>query len=115
MIKKVNKKDIKPKEDPCGLLRELYNSDNLSISHDVVIGTAGKHMHKKMEEVYYVERGEGQLVIGDEVLDIKEGDIVSIPKNTWHFLKKLEDKPLEVLVVTYPKYDPDDLILEKNN
>ncbi len=112
MIKKINKKDVEPKEDPCGLLRELYHSENLSISHDIVLGTAEKHMHKKMEEVYYVEKGDGQLIIGDEVLDIKEGDIISIPKNTWHFLKKLKDKPLEVLVITYPRYDPDDLILE---
>ena len=112
MVKKINKNDIEPKTDPCGQLRELYNSENLSIAHDIVTGTSGKHMHKKMEEVYYIERGEGQLIIGDEVLDIREGDIIPIPKNTWHYLKKIEDNPLEVLVVTYPKYDPDDLILE---
>lgn len=113
MVKKINKNEVKPKEDPCGALRELYNSRDLSIAYDVVTGTAGKHMHRKMEEVYYVEKGEGQLVIGEEILDIKEGDVIPIPKNTWHFLRKLEGKPLEVLVITHPKYDPNDLILEK--
>ena len=114
MVKKINKKDIKPKKDPCGLLRELYGSKNLSIAHDVVLGTAQKHMHRKMEEVYYVEKGEGQLVIGEETLDIKEGDIIPIPKNTWHYLKKIEGKNLEVLAITHPKYIPEDLILKKS-
>ena len=115
MVKKINKKDIKPKKDPCGLLRELYGSKNLSIAHDVVLGTAQKHMHRKMEEVYYVEKGEGQLVIGEETLDIKEGDIIPIPKNTWHYLKKIEGELLEVLAITHPKYIPKDLILENKD
>jgi len=113
MVKKLNKKDVKPKKDPCGLIRELYSSRNISIAHDVVLDTAQKHMHRQMEEVYYVEKGRGQLVIGDTTLDIKEGDLISIPKNIWHYLKKIEGKPLEVLVVTHPQYIPEDLILKK--
>jgi len=111
MVKKINKKDIEPKKDPCGLLKELYSSKNVSIAHDIVLGTAQKHMHRKVEEIYYVEKGEGQIVIGEETLDIKEGDLIPIPKNTWHYLKKLEGKSLEVLVITHPKYIPEDLIL----
>jgi len=109
---KVSKSEIKPKRYSCGLLRELYSSENLSIAHNTVLGEARKHMHKKMEEIYYVEKGEGELVIEDEVLNIREGDLIPIPKNSWHYLKKIEGKPLEVLVITYPRYDPNDLILE---
>jgi mannose-6-phosphate isomerase-like protein (cupin superfamily) len=108
----VNKSEIKPKEDPCGLLRELYNSENLSIAHVIVQNESKKHMHKKMEEVYYVEKSEGELIIGDKILHIKEGDLIPIPKNTWHFLRKLKHKPLEILVITHPRFDPNDLILE---
>ena len=112
MIKKINKRDIEPKETSCGLLRELYASENLSIAHDIVLQDAKKHMHKKMEEIYYVEKGEGELVIGNEVLKIKEGDLIPIPKNTWHYLRRIKNKPLEVLVITYPKFDPKDVIFE---
>lgn len=111
MIKKINKRDVEPKEDPCGLLRELYGSENISIAHDIVLGTSQKHMHRQMEEIYYIEKGEGQLIVGEEILEMKTGDLVAIPKNTWHYLKKLKGKPLEVLVVTHPKYIPEDLIL----
>lgn len=85
---KTSLQDVEPIQDPCGLLREIYNSENLSIAHVIVTADAKKHMHKKLEEVYYVTKGEGQIVIGNDVLDIKEGDTIPIPKNTWHFLKK---------------------------
>lgn len=110
MVKKVSKYNVEPIPDPCGALRELYKTTNLSIAHDTVERDATKHMHRVMEEVYYVEKGEGQLVVGDEVLDITEGDIIGIPLNTWHYLKKIEGKPFEVLVITHPCYDPDDFI-----
>lgn len=113
MTNKINKYDVKPKEDPCGLLRELYASENLSIAHDIVLRDAKKHMHRKMEEIYYVEKGEGKLVVGNTVLDIKEGDLIPIPKNTWHYLRKIKNKSLEVLVITHPKYDPEDMIFEE--
>ncbi len=111
MAEKTSKSETVPKNDPCGLLRELYNSGDLSIAHVIVLGEAKRHLHRKMEEVYYVEKGEGQLLVGDELLEIKEGDVIAIPKNTPHFLKRIEGKPLEVLVITHPRFDPSDLIL----
>lgn len=111
MVEKTSKRDVAPKRAPCGSLRELYNSESLSIAHVVVLGEAKRHMHRKTEEVYYVEKGEGQLFVGDKLLELMEGDVVSIPRNTPHFLKKPEGKHFEVLVITHPRFDPSDLIL----
>ncbi|MCH7759457.1 cupin domain-containing protein [Patescibacteria group bacterium] len=94
------------------MLRELYNSKNISIAHVEVTGTADKHLHRQMEEIYYIEKGQGQLIIGDQILEVKPGDIIPIPKNTWHYLKKTNDQIFEVLVITHPRYNADDLILE---
>lgn len=112
---KTSKYDVEPKEDPCGLMRELYNSDNLSIAHVVVLGKAREHLHKKMEEIYYVEKGKGQLIIGNDVLNVKEGDVIPIPKNTWHYLNKSNEngEKLEVLVISHPRYDPKDMIFKE--
>lgn len=114
MIEKINISEVKPKESSCGLLKELYSSENLSISHIVVLKEGEKHMHEKMEEVYYVEKGEGEVVIGNKTLYIKKGDTIPIPKNTWHYLKKTGKESLEVLVITHPRYDPEDLIFENS-
>ncbi|MBI4019940.1 MAG: cupin domain-containing protein [Candidatus Aenigmarchaeota archaeon] len=113
MVDKVRFIDVKPLEDACGLLRELYHSDNMSIAHVEVIRDARKHKHLKMEEVYYVNKGIGQLYLGGKVLGIEEGDTIPIPKGTWHYLKKFRDIKLEVLAITHPRYDPEDVIFEE--
>jgi mannose-6-phosphate isomerase-like protein (cupin superfamily) len=96
--------------DPCGIIQELYNTGNLSISYVEVTGTAKRHIHKKMQEIYRVEKGHGQLILGDKTLEIEKGFSIEIPKDVPHYLKKL-DSELEVLVITHPKYDPEDFIL----
>ena len=103
---------IKPEEDACGLLWNLHNSENLSIAYAEVAAPARRHKHQKMQEKYRIEKGEGQLFIGNKVLDISKGDVIKIPKNSWHYLKRVKRKPLEVLVITHPKYDPSDRIFE---
>jgi len=107
---KVNKDDVEPIEDTCGSIRELYRSEKFSIAYVVLTGKAREHTHRKMEEVYYVEKGIGQLIINDSVTDLKEGDLVPIPKNSWHYLKNLGKEPLEVTVTNSPPFDRSDVI-----
>ena len=107
----VNRKDIQPILDACGKLEELYNSDNLSLSYVVIDSNARSHMHKKTEEVYFIIKGKANMKIGDEKRPIKEGDVISIPKNQFHSIEDVEET-MELVVVTHPKYDPDDLIYE---
>jgi mannose-6-phosphate isomerase-like protein (cupin superfamily) len=106
---KTSLKDIPGESDPCGITRTLYSSSNITLAHVEIIGDAKAHMHKKMEEIYYVTKGEGQLVIGDTVLDIKEGDVIPIPLNTYHQLKKVANKPFEIIFITYPKFTLSDV------
>lgn len=113
MMEKINKHNVEPEEDPCGLIRELYHSDNISVAHIQVTGQAEKHKHRRTEEIYYVEKGEGELVVDGETLTLKEGDLFSIPKNSWHYLKKKRGKPFEILVISYPRFDPEDFIIEE--
>lgn len=120
MMEKVNKNNVEPEEDPCGLRRDLYHSSNLSIAHFQITGQAEKHKHpeksksgEEREEIYYVEKGEGEIVVNGETLSLKEGDIYPVSKNSWHYLKKVEGKPFEVLVISHPEYDPDDFITEE--
>ncbi len=107
------KSSIEPIEDPCGLIWEVYNKKNLGIAYVEVTGKAQEHKHRKMEEKYYVKKGRGRLVVNNEVLTIKKGDVVVIPQKSWHYLKKVKGNPLEVLVITHPRYDPDDFIPRK--
>ena len=108
----IRKDDVKPIISSCGPLRELYSSENIDISHVVIDKPTKKHMHKKMEEVYYIVKGKGILVLGEKEFEVNETDLIPIPKNTWHYLKP-KNKPLEVLTIIHPKYNPKDEIFEK--
>ncbi len=108
-MKIVNRKNIKPIEDACGKLQELYNSDNLSLSYSVITDNSIPHKHKKMEEVYFIIRGKANLKIGKEIFTIEKGDIFSIPKNEYHSIQDVK-RTIELVVVTNPKFDPSDLI-----
>ncbi|MBI5148385.1 cupin domain-containing protein [Candidatus Pacearchaeota archaeon] len=106
MARKINKYKIRALVDACGLIRELYKSQNISIATVSVSGEARKHKHNLMEEVYYIEKGEGQVVIDNEIIELEEGDLISIPKEKWHYLRG----NLEVLVINFPPYDISDVI-----
>lgn len=102
----------KPIQDACGTIRELYSSENLSLAYINLTGQAKKHKHSVMEEIYFVVKGEGNLIIGKDKYSIEQGDTISIPKETYHFLETEKDSELEVLVITHPKYSNEDVILE---
>jgi quercetin dioxygenase-like cupin family protein len=59
------------------------------------------HTHKQQEEVYVVVRGSGRMKLGDDVVEVKEWDVVRVPPGTW---RGYEAGPegLEILVFGAP-------------
>jgi len=41
------------------------------------------HTHKEQEEVYVVVRGGGRMKLDDEIVEVKEWDVVRVPPGTW--------------------------------
>ena len=76
----IKQKDIKTINSTCGELKELYSSGNIDISHVIIDKPAKKHMHKRMEEVYYIANGEEIA----KQLNIK----LNFVPNAGHFNKK---------------------------
>lgn len=109
-MKVVNKNSVKIIKNVCGVIRELYNSQNLSISIATITGKSVPHMHKKMEEIYYVVKGNGKIIIDGDLTEIKEGDLVSIPKNKFHHVETESNQSIEVIVATHPRFDTEDVI-----
>jgi len=42
------------------------------------------HYHDELEEVYFFNSGHGKMMLGEEVFDVKSGDIVLIPGGVFH-------------------------------
>jgi mannose-6-phosphate isomerase-like protein (cupin superfamily) len=59
------------------------------------------HTHKKQEEVYVVVRGSGRMKLDDEIVTLKEWDVVRVPPGTW---RGYEAGPegLEIIVIGAP-------------
>ncbi len=108
---KIKNRDVIPFiDDTCGKIQEMHQSKNLSVSYATITGKAKPHKHKVMEEVYYIVKGTGKMVIDKETFKIKSGDIISIPKNKIHYVEKTSVESVEIVVVTHPKFDPSDVL-----
>jgi len=59
------------------------------------------HTHKEQEEIYVVVRGSGRMKLDDEIVEVKEWDVVRVPPGTW---RGYEGGPegLEILVFGAP-------------
>jgi mannose-6-phosphate isomerase-like protein (cupin superfamily) len=120
MSRITNLRYIEPMRNMCGLMKELYRSDNFNVAHAEITGEAEPHHHPEhVEEVYIIERGYGRIRLGDETMPVRKGDVIPIPRGEthslmkrWHAFRNPLNRPLELIVVNYPPYDPDDVLLE---
>jgi mannose-6-phosphate isomerase-like protein (cupin superfamily) len=64
------------------------------------------HTHKDQEEVYVIVRGSGRMKLDDEIVDVKEWDVVRVPPGMW---RGYEGGPegLEMLVFGAPNLGED--------
>lgn len=95
--------------DTCGKIKELLFTNSMSFAYVTLKGVAKEHKHNIMEEVYTIIKGQGYLTVSGNKYEIEKGDTISIPKNEWHYLES--QSGLELLVVTSPRFDPTDVIL----
>ena len=60
----------------------------------------GTHSHKTMEQVYYFTEGCGKMIVGDETVDVRDGDAVYGPPDVQHGLINDSDGWLEHLIIS---------------
>lgn len=91
--------------------RPLY-SDSLSSSFLIFIKKEVKsHKHVTHTEHVTILEGEGEMTLGEKKFTVKKGDIIFIPKNTFHSLKTTSQTPVKVLSIQSPGFDGTDRVL----
>jgi quercetin dioxygenase-like cupin family protein len=73
---------------PPGSMREFTAGGSLELVNEFEItggGAVDPHTHPT-HEFYYVLYGQGQMIIGDDSREIRQGDLVYIPPNEVHSL-----------------------------
>ena len=86
-------------------------SDSLTSSFIVFIKKEVKnHKHVFHTEHIYVLEGEGDLKLNNEIMHIKKGDIIFIPKNSPHSVIVTSTSALKVLSIQAPFFDGTDRV-----
>ena len=103
-------KEIPIVKGACGETQVLSTEEDFkqgNVSIVMIIGPTSPHFHKKTTEFYFIEKGSGRLVIGEETYEIKNGMIAIIPPNTAHYI--IPREVIKVLVFSVPCWRQDDL------
>lgn len=88
------------------------HSDSLASSFLLCItGEVPLHLHRAHTEHVSVLDGEGLMILGDTVLTVRAGQVLTIPKGTPHAVKRTGTAPLKVLSVQAPLFDGTDRVL----
>lgn len=103
---------------PPASYENIYNipvsSDSLSSSFVIFIKKEVKsHKHVTHTEHVYILDGNGEMTLGKKKFQVKKGDMIFIPKNTFHSLKVSSSTAVKVLSVQSPKFDGTDRVLEE--
>lgn len=92
------------------------SSDSLSTSFAIWIKLKVKlHKHDFHTEHVYVLEGSGDFTLGDTTQPIKKGDLITIPKNTWHGVEVTSKVPLKVVSIQSPEFKGVDRVFKSHN
>ena len=58
------------------------------------------HAHADAEQLYYVLRGQGKMIVDDETYPIREGDVIYLPAGAKHRAVNDSDDWMEHVIVT---------------
>lgn len=90
--------------------RPLY-SDSLASSFVIFIKNQVKeHKHVTHTEHVYILDGTGEMTLGKNKFTVKKGDMIFIPKNTFHALKTTSPAPVKALSIQAPFFDGKDRV-----
>lgn len=93
------------------LLNRRLFGDSLCSSFCIMIRKEVKlHKHLHHSEHIVVQEGEALMTLGEKQIQIKKGDVVFIPENTYHSVTVTSKTPLKVISIQSPFFDGTDRV-----
>jgi quercetin dioxygenase-like cupin family protein len=86
----------------CIKLGAATGSENLAIgTQQVMVGSGIPiHRHLKMDEAFWVLEGSGAVILNEVRHRLEKGEMIFIPRNTWHGFENPDQELLLLWVVT---------------
>ncbi len=82
------------------------STDNLAIAWVMIEPGATQQPHHHMpEQSYVVVSGQGRIMVGSDIADVKAGDLVYVPSNAEHAVENAGTEMLIYVSVAVPALD----------
>ncbi len=94
---------------PLGITR-LFQSHAQTVNVIRITGRVAMHVHKESEETVYIISGSGVLHLRDFDREVKEGDLVVVPRNTPHGFTPHGEEAVVALSIFSPRFQQGDRI-----
>ena len=97
--------DLQPTEAFDNIHVQKIDSDSLSTTFAIWVKLKVKmHKHVKHIEKVYIIEGKGEFTVSDSTYKVKKGDLIVIPKDTWHSVTVSSKKPMKVISIQSPEF-----------
>ena len=90
--------------------RPVYSDSLVSSFVIFVKKQVREHKHVTHTEHVYILDGTGEMTLDKKTFPVKKGDVISIPKNTFHSLKTTSVTPIKVFSLQAPVFDGKDRV-----
>ena len=94
-------------------VKKLFSDSNSTTFAIWVKQKVKMHKHLSHVENIYVTEGSGNFYLGDSTFLIKSGDLIVVPKNSWHGVDVNSKKPLKVLSIQSPEFIGNDRVFKE--
>ena len=94
------------KDTKIQVLISSHEGPNFALRKFSMLRGGGMPRHTNtVEHEQYVLRGHARIGLGDEIVEVKAGDVVYIPEGMVHFYENIGEEPFEFLCIIPNKED----------
>jgi len=107
--------ELQPTEAFDNIHVQKIDTDSLSTTFAIWVKLKVKmHKHVNHVENVYIIEGKGDFTVSDSTYKVKEGDLIIVPKDTWHSVNVSSKKTMKVISVQSPEFKGLDRVFKKD-
>ena len=107
--------DLEPTEKYDNIYVKKIDTDSLSTTFAIWVKLQVKmHKHLNHVENVYILEGTGDFTVSDSTYEVKKGDLIVIPKNTWHGVTISSKNPMKVISIQSPEFKGIDRVFKED-
>ncbi len=88
----------------------LFGDSSVTSNFLLIRSEVRPHYHVAHSEHIYIVEGTAQMLLGHQVIHVRSGDLIFVPKGTVHAVRVTGKEPLKVISIHSPAFDGTDRV-----